>query len=169
MPKFELIPNPSTVFDSRIESNTEKILRGLLFIVPNPANIITTDEVEYDERIKLFDNDGPFVQIWAHNAPEEGSDSNWTDHGIPSETLNSVGLTTEEFKMPRWREGLFPHRIPAEWLKGISEGCHLYMSYTSDNGKTIYFDMVCQQKDYRYERHGTFDEVLEKVIAKTGF
>lgn len=161
MPKFELIS--STV--------TGKTLRGLLFIVPNPSNVATEGD-EYDERSHLFGDNvagKSYVQIWAHNAPEEGSDSNWTDHGIPSKTLKSIGLTTKDFKMPRWREGLFPHRIPSEWLKGISEGGHLYMSYTSDNGKTIYFDMVCQQKDYRYESHGTFDEVLERVIAKTGF
>ena len=161
MSKFKLISNPIT----------EKTLRGLLFIVPNPANVATEGD-EYDERIHLFGDNvagKPYVQIWAHNAPEEGSDSNWTDHGVPSEVLESIGLTTEDFKMPRWRAGLFPHRIPAEWLKGISEGSHLYMSYTSDNGKTIFLDMVCQQKGYRYQKYGTFDKVLERVIAKAGF
>lgn len=161
MSKLELIS--STV--------TGKTLRGLLFIVPNPANVATEGD-EYDERIHLFGDivaGSAFVQIWAHNAPEEGNESNWTDHGVPSDVLKSVGLTTKDFKMPRWREGLFPHRIPVEWLKDKTEGDHLYMSYTSDNGKTIYFDMVCQQKGYRYGSHGTFDEVLERVIAKTGF
>ena len=164
---------------SNVNVGENKVIKGMLFIIPNNASIASSGapegssrETEYLERKQLFGEkiaNTPFVQIWAHNAPEEGNQSNWTDHGVPSKVLESVGLTTEDFSMPRWRAGLFPHHLPAEWLKEIKEGNHLYMKYTNDSGKEVYIDMICQQKDYRYESHGSFEEVVAKVVAKAGF
>ena len=166
---------------------THPVVNGLFFIVPNAANrCLTEEEKEHRKSLGInfiFDSSGsiaeersetfgkdlayePYVQIWAHDAPNEGEDSNWTDHGIPIEVQEKAGI---KFKIPGWRDGLFYHSIPYEWVKGKKEGDHLYLEYTDEDGKTCFFNMVCQQKNYRYESHGDFSEVVKKVMAKGGF
>ena len=163
------------------------VINGELFIVPNAANrCLKDEEKEYkkslginfifdssgsiaDERKETFGEDltyEPYVHIWAHNAPEEGEDSNWTDHGIPEEVQEKAGI---KFQRDGWRDGLFYHSIPYEWVKGKKEGDHLYLEYTDKGGNKCFFDMICRQKEYRYESHGDFSEVVKSVMAKGGF
>ena len=157
-----------------LDKNPEyPVIEGYLFIVPNPASkIVVRDDLSDFEKEEIngyetmFGNDltyKPFVEIWAHNAPVEGSESNWTDHGIPMKVQEKAGI---KFSRPRWRDGLFFNRIPYEWVKGKNDGDHIYLEYEDDSGHKAYFDMVCDQANYRYRNHGDFKNVVEKVMTR---
>ena len=163
------------------------VIKGSLFLIPNAANrSLKEDEKEKrkslginfifdssgdiaEERKSLFGEENmfePFVQIWAHNAKEEGEASNWVDHGIPDETQNAANIKMQH---PKFKDGLFPPSLPASYFKGLNEGDHLYLLYEDNDGHKCCFDLTCQQNGYRYESHGDFNKVFKSVMARGGF
>ena len=161
MTKFEqILSNPNV--------NGNKVIKGYIFVVPNKASKISRDTDYAKENFEIYKKEfgdvvteDNMVQIWAHNAPEEGQQSNWSDHGVPTEVLEKAGIPN--FQCGFWRDGLFHSYLPASWLKDKKEGEHLYLSYENGTEKA-YFDLVCQQQNYRYEQFGNFEDVVERVL-----
>lgn len=130
----------------------KKVIEGNVFIVPNLAmsesnymghkyydpwveeKIADASEI-IDMRTHDLTQDR-FIQIWTCSPESE----NWSDHGHPQ------------------IHGHFPDRIPAKWLEGLTEGDVLVLV-----GKNQRYFLVCNQTSYRYQRFGTFEEVLDRV------
>lgn len=135
-----------------LQNICKKVIEGEIFIIPNlaksPSSYWGQERFsEYVEQVVKYASDvmdirthdlseDRMVEVWTTS---EDSD-NWSDHGHPR------------------IEGRFPDRFPAKWLEGLTEGDVLVLV-----GKNQRYFLVCNQTSYRYQRFGTFEEVLDRV------
>lgn len=127
------------------------VLKGSMFIIPNTALSPSSywGQEAFDELVsdhvnsaaKVLDlrthdlSKDRMVQVWVHSSECE----NWGDHIHPV-------------------IGRFPSHVPAKWLEGLAEGDTL--AIVGHKAKML---IRCQQHGYRYQRFGTFEQVLKQV------
>lgn len=137
--------------------------KGMVFIIPNHASgkdttwILGKDKAlsSFAEDIRNNENE-QFVQIWCHTNGDKNS--NWQCHGEKH---------LENFAFNGLAKGHFSVYLPASWLKDKKEGDVLHIDVLDENGEETLaqYALLCQQKGFRYENYGTFEEVLSRVTA----
>ena len=143
----------------------EKIIKGIIFMVPN--YIHRKREFYSSERInrslekfgmKADDNE-PLVETWAFN---EVCD-NFSRHGFDYPEMFGEEIPLKDLK-PEDEEGEFPEYIPYSVLKDLKENDTLTL-INKENG--VIFKLTISQTTTRYRDHGTFEEVLDKVMKNS--
>ena len=154
-----------------MEETIKKTVELSCFIVPNAIRKIgyvsvsnykgthfSDTDIDELERLNHFNitpiRGEKYVQVWIHR-PAEGNDSNWTDHGIPEEFK---GI----FKYPEDIRAYAPRVLPLNLLKEKKEGDEMVVAETDEYIVTMKF----QQLNYRYQRFGTFETVIEFLITR---
>ena len=132
---------------------------GDVFIVPNYArrfgditfeSVINRCKKVADENGITVTENSKFIEVWIVSKKDLKTD-NLCDHGA------HVLLDGEEVVIhPRISY------IPEELFQGKKEGDHVTVKFT-DNDIPFEIDLRLSQKEYRYARFGTFEEVLEVV------
>lgn len=151
-----------------------------IFVVPNTAIIACKDpSFEPNESLgispnqdildglkemarlnhKTFDAHDPLVQVWYMD--EDNSDMK--DHPV------EIGLNGETYRM-RFRTADY---IPYSYLKDMREGKTLWLKIPvtlinkKDDSelKAVWSaELIAKQLEYRYRRHGRFEDVLDSVV-----
>ncbi len=96
-----------------------------------------------------------YIEVWIHN-PAEGSNSNWTDHGIPQEYLHLFDYDQNE------RYAHAPNLLPMKFLLNKKEGDEVTLR---DDHRAL-ITLKFEQLPYRYSRFGKFEEVVDKLLKK---
>ena len=150
---------------------TNEIIRGNVFIIPNPA-ISYSDETRNlsfwhkmeellqanaDHVTSVRVEDNQYVQVWYCTS---GSDnSNWVDHCIDGYP-----------ELKGWRP-VSPY-LPVELLKGHTEGQTITINLPVkktinetdvEEMSTIKVALILSQNKYRYRNFGTFENVLDRL------
>ena len=153
-----------------MEINMKQEIKLSCFIVPNSIRklgYVTISNVngthlwdkDIDELYRVFSfhvepvRGAKYVQVWIH-CPEEGENSNWTDHGIPEQYRLVFGYNKND------RFAYAPSVLPVKYLMKFKEGEITTLFENDDYIVTLKFE----QLPYRYGRFGRFEEVVEKLI-----
>ena len=136
--------------------NSINHVTGDAFIVPNHARRFgnATFESIINRYKKVAEENGvtedsKFIEVWI--VSKDLKTDNLCDHGA------HVLCDGEEVVIhPRISY------IPEELFQGKKEGEHVTVKFT-DNDIPFEIDLRLSQKEYRYARFGTFEEVLEVV------
>lgn len=149
MSKNEIKNNVTT--NLKVRNN---VIQGTLgvdgFIIPNsPIDLgmaLSSTQKNIDRicNINNIADNTKAIQIWSVSS----DCNNIPDHGI---LIND--------KYYHIRIGL----LPAALFAGKKEGDHVTFNYVDDD-VDITVDMYLNQKDYRYGRFGTFEEVFQKLM-----
>lgn len=149
------------------------------FVIPNPAR--TLKDFLGDSKKKYFDvfatinnmdikDDDKMVQLWLHNTEELHCD-NLSCHSFEVTLDDGRKIVINAYDL---------EYFPAKLLENIKEGESItyqspYLrrvrevtngSIDDIDGVEIIFDitMTCQQKGYRYQRFGNFEDVVLAVM-----
>ena len=101
------------------------------------------------------DKDDFFIPTWFHC---EGH-TNLTDHGYGPVLCEFLGIEWDP-QRPTLMKRDAPHLMPYQVLKDVKEGDT--KTFTTRNGKTV--KITFQQKGYRYDHRGTFDEIVKDLV-----
>lgn len=145
-----------TTTDRNIKKIGEKtVVLCSLFLVPNAAWKLTpsSDEITKDRLPRYQDlfgtSDDTFVEVWLHNDRED----NLLDHYYRPflDAIKKVGKDV----IHGW--------FPASVFKGHKEGDQIFIDIPKAD---IVLVAKLQQKGFRYQDFGNFEEALEYVISK---
>ena len=142
----------------------EKIVKGEIFIIPNPAGRLREDfgaswikerakkqlgiEIKPEEKV---------VQIWV-KSPES---DNWSCRYGGFQKTADVPFDEEDESRENKLMGYFTSYLPLRYLQNKKEGDTIELTSPAYGVK---IELTCKQIGNRYERFGCFEEALEFVI-----
>lgn len=94
-----------------------------------------------------------YIQVWIR-CPEEGVESNWTDHGIPEQYKTVFGYYKES------KFAFAPSVLPVNYLMQFREGMIATLFERDNHIVTLKFE----QLPYRYGRFGRFEDVVKYLL-----
>ena len=107
-----------------------------------------------------------YVQLWGHTDGSKvtASSANVDDHGIPilDENGKTIGLASP--KLSEIPISVFADKWEGDAVTFMTEGWIEDMEHRRESAAFILKDAVLQQQGFRYERFGSFDEVLKRLI-----
>ena len=150
---------------------------GRIFIIPNKS--ATLDEfINGGEDIKntyvdINPEEDKFVQVWLSEQPIV--DENGMPENFGRELMNSGKESTfsenerpeiKDFQFNGLRKGVIFQYLPASYFKDKKEGDFIYIDILDNDGKEVIYQYCFELKQAysRYSAHGSFEEVLQKVI-----
>lgn len=157
-------------------------MNAYVFIIPNSLVKASTC-LEGETRAlykKVYDKlgleknpDQMMVQVWISNttdsvdcAKSSGSlnksrsnfeSSSWQDQGVPYELLDDLQVSRNS----KFYDQIFPNHLPVSLFIGKKEGDIVYLDLGS-----VQIKLHLAQKDFRYGNHGSFEEVLERLLKQ---
>ena len=140
------------------------LVKGDIFIIPNEA--IMFNAFGHSKEwlgLKLEKHLGitpgeyeKLVHMWITSEKA----SNWDHPGGLQEEIGIEYNMLDESKNNRLM-GYFPSRLPESILQGKKEGDIIRLHHKEYD---IDIELTCKQQGYRYQRFGTFEQVLEYVL-----
>ena len=142
-----------------------EVVKGNIFIIPNKAEKLS----RYEPHSKMWllgqldffgiepeKHDDLMIDIWVTSEKEE----NWGHFGGFQNEANVVFDEDDESRKNRML-GYFPSHIPEHVFRGKKEGDIIRLHHKEYG---IDIELTCKQQGYRYQRFGTFEQVLEYVL-----